>query len=435
MASKCSSWALLLLLAVCLVAGADAVTVAIENMCNFTVWPAAAPLQEDGGPYGFELSAGRTGTFNFPEPPYRTVIWGRTDCGYDDGGRVFTCRSGDCGELACSSIERLYHLNAATFPTFAFLDMYGGRRIGNSTIVEDDLYGYTIISPSSSFSRSEAEDAEGIRNSTSRRTTTTGIGNSTAAEDDDYRGPTGRLAPFRDMTPVLVKIDDDVVRPPLAVASHGVLPADVLFDVLLRLPADELCRLRLVCRSWRSLTSDPLFAKAHSSRHPHVVAIDRLNRRQVDVLDLSGNIVRRIRLHQLGDNPSIPFDLLCVSLFWGQAYARNIVTGMVVGDMAAERSVASVLGLGHVPSTGEYKVLRIQSEPWETCQVRTLSSSSNGRWRQRPWPLVIISESSKKMALVGGVAYFLVDQVEIGLDSIASFDLATEEWRATTIRD
>ncbi|KAL6638457.1 hypothetical protein ACP70R_023952 [Stipagrostis hirtigluma subsp. patula] len=123
------------------------------------------------------------------------------------------------------------------------------------------------------------------------------------------------------MAPSFVKPDDDVVQPPLAVASHGVLPLDVLFDVLLRLPADELCRLRLVCRSWRSLTSDPLFVKAHSSRHPHVVAIDRLNRRQVHVLDLSGNIVRRIRLDQLGDNPNIPLDLLCVSLFWGQAYA------------------------------------------------------------------------------------------------------------------
>ncbi|KAL6638458.1 hypothetical protein ACP70R_023953 [Stipagrostis hirtigluma subsp. patula] len=108
---------------------------------------------------------------------------------------------------------------------------------------------------------------------------------------------------------------------------------------------------------------------------------------------------------------------------------------MVVGDMAAERSVVSVLGLGHVPSTGEYKVLRIQSEPWETCQVRTLGSGSNGGWRQRPWPPVIISESSsKKMAFVGGVAYFLVDQDKIEPDSIASFDLATEEWRPTMIQ-
>ncbi|KAF8696783.1 hypothetical protein HU200_036416 [Digitaria exilis] len=42
----------------------------------------------------------------------------------------------------------------------------------------------------------------------------------------------------------------------------------MLREILLRLPADALCRLRLVCRPWRSLTSDPSFARAHAARHP-----------------------------------------------------------------------------------------------------------------------------------------------------------------------
>ncbi|KAF8701964.1 hypothetical protein HU200_033297 [Digitaria exilis] len=45
--------------------------------------------------------------------------------------------------------------------------------------------------------------------------------------------------------------------------SHDALPPDVLFDVLLRFPAKEICRLRAVCRTWRSLPYDPTFAKAH----------------------------------------------------------------------------------------------------------------------------------------------------------------------------
>ncbi|KAL6599913.1 hypothetical protein ACP70R_045564 [Stipagrostis hirtigluma subsp. patula] len=139
MASTSSSWALLLLLAVCLVAGADAVTVAIENMCNFTVWPAAFTTKEDDGPYGFELSAGRTGTFNFSEPLGRTAIWGRTDCGYDDSGS-FECKIGDCGELACDiSVEELIPRSVGRLrnPTVAYL---------NSTTAEADDYGYTILS-------------------------------------------------------------------------------------------------------------------------------------------------------------------------------------------------------------------------------------------------------------------------------------------------
>ncbi|OEL37035.1 hypothetical protein BAE44_0001946, partial [Dichanthelium oligosanthes] len=46
------------------------------------------------------------------------------------------------------------------------------------------------------------------------------------------------------------------------------LPADVMYEILLRVPAKALCRLRLVCRWWRSLTSDLRFAREHSPRHP-----------------------------------------------------------------------------------------------------------------------------------------------------------------------
>lgn len=51
-------------------------------------------------------------------------------------------------------------------------------------------------------------------------------------------------------------------------AVDGVLPPEMLHEVLLRLPAKPICRLRTVCRSWRSFTSDPLFAAAHAARHP-----------------------------------------------------------------------------------------------------------------------------------------------------------------------
>ncbi|CAN6199702.1 unnamed protein product [Urochloa humidicola] len=64
-----------------------------------------------------------------------------------------------------------------------------------------------------------------------------------------------------------------VADPPLALANSIELPADVLYEILLRFPAKEVGRLRLVCRSWRSLTSDPSFIRAHSSRHPLIAAL------------------------------------------------------------------------------------------------------------------------------------------------------------------
>ncbi|KAK1646721.1 hypothetical protein QYE76_064526 [Lolium multiflorum] len=88
-------------------------------------------------------------------------------------------------------------------------------------------------------------------------------------------------------------------------SSIGILPADVLYDVLLYLPAKALCRLRAVSRWWRSLlTTDPHFAKAHASRHPHLVAVflDANDRSHADTLDLSGNSLRRMTL----DLESVP---------------------------------------------------------------------------------------------------------------------------------
>ncbi|KAF8740938.1 hypothetical protein HU200_013684 [Digitaria exilis] len=100
----------------------------------------------------------------------------------------------------------------------------------------------------------------------------------------------------------------------LAVANSGGLPMDVLFEVLLRFPTDELCRLRLVCRSWRSLTTDQVFATAHASRVVDLTGIHtiRHGRYEVCVVDLSGNVVKRIPINH--DGVCITqIDLVCVS--------------------------------------------------------------------------------------------------------------------------
>ncbi|CAN6245007.1 unnamed protein product [Urochloa humidicola] len=46
-------------------------------------------------------------------------------------------------------------------------------------------------------------------------------------------------------------------------SNAGDLPPDAVYEILQRVPAKSLCRLRAVCRSWRSLLSDPGFAAAH----------------------------------------------------------------------------------------------------------------------------------------------------------------------------
>ncbi|MCI08204.1 F-box/kelch-repeat protein, partial [Trifolium medium] len=45
--------------------------------------------------------------------------------------------------------------------------------------------------------------------------------------------------------------------------SLPTLPFDLIPDILIRLPVKLLLQLRCVCKSWKSLISDPIFAKKH----------------------------------------------------------------------------------------------------------------------------------------------------------------------------
>ncbi|KAL6639669.1 hypothetical protein ACP70R_023399 [Stipagrostis hirtigluma subsp. patula] len=74
----------------------------------------------------------------------------------------------------------------------------------------------------------------------------------------------------------------------------------MLREVLLRLPARPLCRLRAVSRAWRSLISDPAFVAAHASRHPGpLVAVGVIAGKfggmvELVMMDMSGNIRKRV---------------------------------------------------------------------------------------------------------------------------------------------
>ena len=90
--------------------------------------------------------------------------------------------------------------------------------------------------------------------------------------------------------------------PGLAASNAGVLPADAVYEILLRVPAKDLCRFRAACRPWRSLLSDPHFAAAHAARHhpaPLIVAGYHAASSDhgflCDVVDLSGRVVKRVR--------------------------------------------------------------------------------------------------------------------------------------------
>nr|CAB3456244.1 unnamed protein product [Digitaria exilis] len=161
---------------------------------------------------------------------------------------------------------------------------------------------------------------------------------------------------------------------PADATNAGVLPPDVLFDVLLRLPAKELCRLRAVCRSWRALTSGPLFTGAHAAGHPLFLANVRGDRTHIRVVDLSGNVVKRI---PIPDGHLLPtsFDLACAATVRNSCHVLDPATGGV--HVLPKSPAAEHVGQEHLhqpytsfafgridDATGEHKVLRMFSRPY-----------------------------------------------------------------------
>ncbi|TVU33359.1 hypothetical protein EJB05_25171, partial [Eragrostis curvula] len=229
------------------------------------------------------------------------------------------------------------------------------------------------------------------------------------------------------------------------------LPQDAVYEILLRLSARDICRLRGVCRPWRSLLSDPQFIAAHEARHPttplvvlgyhtgyhdeHVV---------FDMVDLSGKVLRRV--HAAGEVwvTSVNQDFVCTSKDNSSCIRLfNMKTGVVFAlpeelseEHAEDRDIldfTSVAAIGQVASTGEYKVLRVLDsasfdKPEQLCEVFNLDGSSHARWRGKKAPPSPVSMTRFKSVVVNSIVYFFVQ--DSPLEDIASFDFESEEWRS-----
>jgi len=257
------------------------------------------------------------------------------------------------------------------------------------------------------------------------------------------------------------------VEPVRAATNIGALPLDALYDILLRLPAKELCRLRLVCRSWRALLSDAAFAAAHAARYPEPLILVGYNNDPVlessgdwkyqgviSVMDLSGHVVKNLRVD--GHITNMSLHLACVKKTGdGSCRCRlvNPATGAVHHvprkDPAYDGYSYSLCPFGQVASTREYKVLRKVSYSlngnarvlYEICTIVGRSSAVHGQaqWRmiQDPPCCIDIDWCTKASVVIDGVVYFLSKNCASSAggggsekqDWIVSFDLETERWR------
>jgi len=238
-----------------------------------------------------------------------------------------------------------------------------------------------------------------------------------------------------------------------------VLPPDLLFDVLLRLPAKELCRFRAVCCS---LTSDPLFAGAHAARHPLFLANFKRDKAGVHLVDLSGDVVKVIPNPDGHDLLPTRLDLACTATVTNICRVLDPATGIVC---VLPESPAAVhlkeenfrhrytdFAFGRIATTGEYKVrifncnsifANYEHQLFEVLTINGASTSGSvhALWRarraRRSHDHYVWGSSA---IVVGEVVYFKLDSINhtlieagvdpgINPDCIISFDLESEEWR------
>ncbi|KAG0542070.1 hypothetical protein BDA96_02G071500 [Sorghum bicolor] len=239
----------------------------------------------------------------------------------------------------------------------------------------------------------------------------------------------------------------------------GVLPIDLVFEILIRLSAAELCRLRVVCQPWGSLLSDPQFIAAHATRHPRPLFVAGHGKSDPDdgilcrIMDLSGRVIKQIRSKKDEWLISTQCNLACVAKGTPKrCQLLNLVTGErfpVPEGLSPEHTPRKLefsnhkvsVAFGQVASTGEFKLLRVVDKKAsdevrreQLCEVFTHGGSRGSPWRGKKAAQDHVNMSPLSRVAIDGIVYFLLDEYVSSRDvrpkGIASFDLLTEEWRA-----
>lgn len=257
--------------------------------------------------------------------------------------------------------------------------------------------------------------------------------------------------------------------------SHGSgIPDDAVYEILLRMPAKDLCRLRAVCQSWNRLISDQYFVAGHAARHPDplIVAGHDTCLHPDDticaVIDLSGGVLKRVATAR-DDAAGEPERVTCAELGVICTTRRGTVTTLHVlatgavstlpQELAEEhrarqgsiRNRSDLAVFGQIAATGEYKVLRMIeyftnhhhhhyhiNRMYEVLTLDDRLESTQARWRGKKAPPEAVSLGAWKIAVLNGIVYLLSDEFvpsrgDAARDRVMPFDLETEDWGATLL--
>ncbi|CAM0901431.1 unnamed protein product [Alopecurus aequalis] len=236
--------------------------------------------------------------------------------------------------------------------------------------------------------------------------------------------------------------------PIVATTNDGVLPLDVIYDILLRLPTESICRFRAVSRSWRSLLCHPDYIAAARNPGPRIaIGMSNLSyTNEINLLELeSGDAIKRANVattdpHSeflcMGD---ISHDgLVCVADRSRRLHLLDLTSGVVspLPDYARPPTNWTTFTVARTTSKREHKLLAISTSlthhhERQVCRILTVGSAYSG-WRDTGHPPISVEWQAKGIAVVNEIAYFLsgyLNSVELETQKIMVFDVNSEAWR------
>ncbi|KAM0896344.1 hypothetical protein ACQ4PT_023226 [Festuca glaucescens] len=231
--------------------------------------------------------------------------------------------------------------------------------------------------------------------------------------------------------------------PPVeATSNDGDLPLDLLYEILLHLPAQPICRFRAVCRSWRSLLGHPEFiAAAHNPGPLLAVGVNNSSINKVHVMDMeSGDAVEHVNLavNEAFSPHAMSYDrVVCLVGPNKRLRLLDVATGSlsILPNHDPPHGYDPTWGLiARAASTEEHKVLVISTlymyDEWQVCKILTLGLGNDG-WRDTGSPPLTLILDSRE-TVINDVAYFVSLYTESKgrcVHQIAVFDFNSEAWR------
>lgn len=244
----------------------------------------------------------------------------------------------------------------------------------------------------------------------------------------------------------------------------SVLPYDLIFKILLLLPAKELLRLSLVCKAWRRLINSPNFVEAHMSRcesvltflnhfpesQPNTFSIDR-NNDQFRLFEPSSSSNKRsghIFLMEFKDGNSKISDLnICgfgdiLATCDGLLLATNKSGTLLVFNPTTRKLLSVKPGTivpPHKESYGfvfshharEYKVVHLLRDESGHIDSEILSLKTMS-WRGCKVPAFgLFKDFNHKPVAASGVLYWLPGDQEV--NHIVSMDIVDEKFVRKTL--